>query len=127
MESKQIAKVEPRWHDHLLLVFTDGTQLMVMRDEHRAQGLSHQEASPNTPHAKVTVHHLKPGDWYPPLPPVKEPEVQNAMDTPASEVPAQQGRSIKFVPAHENDWGVTRESEARAQTEGQPSTETPAA
>jgi hypothetical protein len=73
MESKQIAKVEPRSHDHLLLVFTDGTQLMVMRDEHRAQGLSHQEASPNTPHAKVTVHHLKPGDWYPPLPAAKEP------------------------------------------------------
>ena len=68
MESKQIAKIEPRWNDHLLLVFTDGTQQMIQRDEHRAKGLSHSEPSGITGFTEVTVHHLKVGDYYPPLP-----------------------------------------------------------
>ena len=63
---KIIAKVEPRWNDHLLLIFTDGTQQMVQRDEHKAQGLSHQEASSVTAVATVTVHHLRPGMLWPP-------------------------------------------------------------
>lgn len=68
MQSKKIAKIEPRWNDHLLLIFEDGTQQMVQRDEHRAKGLSHAEPSGITGHTEVTVHHLQVGDYYPPLP-----------------------------------------------------------
>jgi hypothetical protein len=68
MVSKKIAKVEPRWNDHVLLIFEDGTQTMVQRDEHRSKGLSHQVPSGITDHTNVTVHHLQPGDYYPPLP-----------------------------------------------------------
>ena len=69
MERKEIAKVEPRWNDHVLLIFTDNTQQMIQRQEH--QGIhSHQEANANTPKTLTTVHHLKPGDMWPPLPEV---------------------------------------------------------
>lgn len=67
MEAKKIAKVEPRANDHVLLVFEDGTQRMVQRDEHRKAGVSHQEPSPITAHTSVTVHDLKPGDSWPPI------------------------------------------------------------
>jgi hypothetical protein len=62
---KEIAKVEPRTCDNLLLIFTDGTQQMVYRDEHKGR-YSHVEAGLSG-HSLTTVHHLKPGDLWPPL------------------------------------------------------------
>lgn len=139
--------------NHLLLVFTDGSQLMLDRTEHQGK-YSHEEAG-LTGATLQTVHHLRPGDVWPPVAPEEAPsaedldavaqeqaistqtaepsplldsligasEVPSAMDQASSSQVSIVGEPAQPIAEAENDGGAAPQPEAGAREEGQQGTQ----